>query len=274
MAEPWSMPFDNPLYGEAPYYISAEVTMVQVKVDPSYVANVLPEGVFPVINEDKDKSAIMILAWIKYKDDNAVGPYNELIFSVFGTTEGMSDDKKEPAEGLFIVNLYLDSGTAIAAGREIWGFPKREAILKFKPNNHGESRTRKFAVKRLGDMDPILGRHVRVPFIAKGTFKPLYDGDPELGLFPTILNEKIIPSVTGGLDVWQLTATTLSDQKITNLKIGTATIELIGGKDDPLNEIPIGEVMGAVQYDFTCTWYLGIPDSWIVYDYLTTDIVK
>jgi acetoacetate decarboxylase len=49
--------------------------------------------------------------------DSTVGPYNENLILLYC--------KYEKQAGLFVMNIYVDDDAALAAGREIWGYPKK-----------------------------------------------------------------------------------------------------------------------------------------------------
>ncbi len=64
--------------------------------------------------------ALCVLAAVSYRD-NDLGPYNEVAFSI-----AVGATRDAPA-GAYIHQLPVDGAFTLAAGREIWGFPKWRA---------------------------------------------------------------------------------------------------------------------------------------------------
>jgi acetoacetate decarboxylase len=259
----FTIPATDPLFPDMPYVLSTEITSIQILVDPAYVAGILPAGVVPVPGFE----SLMLVTFADYDDLNTLGPYQEVVLGVFGLTpDPRALDGSGVTFGMYTTVLYLDSDGPIAAGREISGFPKKEAIVAIKKKHDGTTR---FDVRRKGSTRPILGRPGHVPSILRASFTPLAAGDPSQGVFPPILNQKIIPNAESGFDVWQLTATFFGlDQHVTDMRVGEVTLDLIGGPDDPLDAIPVTAVLGGAQWHLTGTWTRGYPFGWIVRNYL------
>lgn len=78
------------------------------------IATVLPEPL--VANPDN-----LMLQAVNRLQSDLFGPYNELTLAVPSTFEDRV--------GQYCVILYVDKDSAIAAGREIWGFPKKYARI-------------------------------------------------------------------------------------------------------------------------------------------------
>ncbi|MBN2046171.1 MAG: acetoacetate decarboxylase family protein [Anaerolineales bacterium] len=136
--------------------------------------------------------------------------------------------------GNFFVYLYLDQALAIVAGREIWGWPKKDAEIQFA----AQGRQFQASVRREGVEIINASVHATDPVL------PV----PDPVDVPSY-NLKIIPSVQRNHppDVLQLTsAGGTSKRKI--LFRGAATLGFASSPNDPLGEIPILEIVSAEQY--------------------------
>ena len=136
-------------------------------------------------------------------------------------------------------------------GREIYGWPKKDAEISFIEENDGISAQ----VVRDGVtlVDAALHRSARIDPI------PPQPGTPWFNL-------KLIPSVKKNAppDVMQLTST-LMESETRELYKGSATLELCSSDSDPLGDIP---VLGIVEGRYTVDDItLGYGD--VIFDYLT-----
>jgi acetoacetate decarboxylase len=139
--------------------------------------------------------------------------------------------KHGETSGVFFVALYLDTTAGVVTGREIWGFPKKDADITFTEEGGSVSTV----VSRFGFplIKATMRRQTRVQAIPEA---------PPSALF----NLKVIPSVKRGAppDVLQLTSLP-SIQRTAELYEGPATLEFGGSPFDPLDQIPILGVVGA-----------------------------
>ena len=153
--------------------------------------------------------------------------------------------------GNYAVCLYLDKALPIVGGREVWGWPKKEAEMVFAEKD-GEISGR---VERFGT----------VLLSLSGKLAKKADpvtAQPELPWFLL----KIIPSVRKDAppDVRQLTATRNTDVAVRELWNCTASLKLGTSPLDRLGDIPVTEIVGA-QFsvgDFTMDY------GDVLYDYL------
>jgi acetoacetate decarboxylase len=147
--------------------------------------------------------------------------------------------------------LYLDSDTAIAAGREIWGFPKKYA--RFPSSVREDILTKK--VERGG---------VELFKISLQSMKPGKKEDL-VALRNPIFNLKIIPSVRKGApaDVMQLTATTLQNFIVHRVMEGSATIEFGRSTADPVYLLQTIEVIKGLY----CELDFDLPHGEVIYEY-------
>ncbi len=153
--------------------------------------------------------------------------------------------------GQFAVYLYLDHAGAIVAGREIYGWPKKDAEISFTENN--EKISAQVVREGVALIDATVHQSERIDPVPKQLNVPWF-------------NLKLISSVKKNAppDVMQLTST-LIESETKELYTGSATLKFGSLVFDPLGNIPVVEILEG-RYtidDFT----LGFGD--VIYDYLT-----
>lgn len=219
-------------------YEGSRVVSVAFRTSPEVLRALVPEPLVP--NAAGEVSAAIV-------HHHIVAPmplsYYEAFLVIPVSHEG--------AAGQYIPVLYLDEAAAITGGREIWGFSKFGAeiqIIEEVGEVHASVQT--------GDVTLI--------------DMSVSPGDPLVPIPETpnvpIFNVKLIPSVEKGAppDVLQLTATTLGDRKITELRPGVGTLDFGSTPLDPLGRIPVLEILRAACYEYNFTLDYGE----VVYDYL------
>jgi acetoacetate decarboxylase len=149
-------------------------------------------------------------------------------------------------EGAFSPFLFVESDAAIAAGREIYGQPKKHGEIELR----AEGGT---LVGRLGrDGSNILT--VQMPL--KDTRATPEDLERH-GSFRTNINLKVVPAVDGaGAAVRQLTAREFADVRIGEVWKGPATMAIEPNEQAPLHLLPVREVLEAFHWrvDFTLVY--------------------
>ena len=112
----FSMPVDAPLYPAPPWhYADAEFLTLAYETDPEAASAALPADL------ELPSPATVRLVFARYPS-SPVGPYNEAIQSIECRCEGQGR--------AFIARILLDNDGAIAAGREVWGYPKKHAYVE------------------------------------------------------------------------------------------------------------------------------------------------
>ncbi len=118
LVEGFNQPVSAPLYPDPPYYYrGAKVALGLYEADTQKVVPHLPPGVTPL------EDPVRCIAWVCTYPFTTFGPYNEAILLVRVSFEG---------EGYsYCPFIYTDAEAPLAAGREIWGWPKKIAELRF-----------------------------------------------------------------------------------------------------------------------------------------------
>ena len=146
--------------------------------------------------------------------------------------------------GAYSPLLVVESDGAVAAGREIYGQPKKAGTIELGPN---------------GDL--LVGRVRRNGIDVVTATMPYKQragtpGDLEALGFGTNINLKTIPGVDGGAAVGQLTAREFADVTIHEVWRGPGTVELRPNAQAPVHLLPVLEVETAFHWrvDFTLVY--------------------
>ena len=233
---PYSMPSISPSYPEPPYlYRGGSILMCVYRAGAEAMNSVVPEPLKPAEGN-------LVHAWIN--DFNIVGftHYHEAIISVPVEFQGKM--------GSYMTYLFLDNDSTIVAGREIWGFPKKEG--------HFTSLREANFITRSVDKGGVEILRISMEMTRPGTLAALS------GLGNPIYNLKVIPSVRKGAppDVKQLTATTLQNVVVHRVIEGKATVGL--SPTGPLSLLAPLEVVGG----FYCELDFDLTYGEVAYDYL------
>lgn len=108
------MPLLASLYPDPPYEYRGS-RLVTAAVTGSLRPGVLPDGL------DMAPDPMITVVFADYPD-TTIGPYREAIVLVGCSYRG--------TVGLYCPFIYVDSDAALAAGREVWGFPKKFADIE------------------------------------------------------------------------------------------------------------------------------------------------
>jgi acetoacetate decarboxylase len=149
-------------------------------------------------------------------------------------------------EGAYSPLLFVESDGAVAAGREIYGQPKKEGQIELGPvgdllvgrvsRNGIDVVTVTMPYKQEAGQAEDLERHAR---------------------FQTNINLKVVPAVDGsGAAVRELTARTFEDVVVHEVWRGPGTIELRPNAQAPVHLLPARDVVEAFYWriDFTLVY--------------------
>ena len=235
----FSMPRGAPLYTAPPYQTQGNRSIsVLFQTTPETLRELVPTPL--VLNPNS-------LMFVYFAQFNVVAPqkfaYQE---AGIGVPVSFID-----TPGQYAVYLYLDHAGAIVVGREIYGWPKKDAKISFTENDMVISAQVEREGVRL--IDATLHRSDRIDPLPK---------QPNLPWF----NLKLIPSVKKDAppDVMQLTSMQI-ETELKEVQTGSATLKFGSSVLDPLGNIPIVRIIeGRYTVD---DGILGYGD--VIYDYLT-----
>jgi acetoacetate decarboxylase len=235
----FSMPLSNPSYPKGPYrFINREYLIITYRTDPKLLEAVVPKPL-------SIKDPIVMYEFIKMPDSSGFGDYTESGQVIPVYFEGK--------KGNYVHSMFLDCQPPIAAGREIWGFPKT------------------FAQPSLEVMhDTLIGNlHYYDTKIAEATMTYKYKRlDPkmvqkDLEETPNYLL-KIIPHVDGSTQVCELTSYHLQDVTVKEAWSGHATLELHPHVMANCAALPVLEIISCVHFISDLT----LPYGKVIHDYL------
>ena len=183
-----SMPAAGPSYPAGPYrFVDREYMIISYETDPDVIRAELPEPLEP------PAEPIVHYEWIKMPDSSGFGSYTEsgLVIPARFRGEDVS----------FVSQMYLDDDPPIAAGREIWGFPKKYAHPKLEIAKDTLTGTLRYAGELVA-MGTMAYKHEAMAGGAEAA---------TAALTRTQVNLKLIPGVDGQPEICQLVAINLSE---------------------------------------------------------------
>jgi acetoacetate decarboxylase len=235
----YSMPGVAPFYDAPPYIYQGNRSFnILFKATPETLQALVPAPLVP--NPDS-------VLFIYIAQFNVVAPIRFRYLEMgIGVPALFSD-----TAGQYAVYLYLDKAGAIVPGREIYGWPKKDAEISFTEEKDGI--TAKVVRDGIVLADATLHLLERVDPIPQQPSAPWF-------------NLKLIPSVKKNAppDVMQLTSTVI-ESEMKEMYTGSATLKLGSSVSDPLGAIPILEILESRFSVDDIT--LGYGD--IIHDYLT-----
>lgn len=234
----FAMPLTNPAYPPGPYrFVNREFLIITYRSDPEKLRAVVPEPLElaePVVRYE----------FIRMPDSTGFGDYTETGQVIPVTFEGR--------KGGYCHCMFLNDEPPIAAGRELWGFPKKLANPSLQT-----------------DIDTIVGTldygPVRVATATMGyKYRSLDPATAKTALAAPNFLLKIIPHVDGSPRICELVEYYLEDVAVKGAWTGPGTIELRPHALAPVAELPVLEVLSATHILSDLTLGLGK----VVHDYL------
>ena len=208
----FSMPVDAPLYQAPPFhYKDTRAATFAYETEAEAVADLLPEPL------EVSDPATAVLSLIEYPW-TTFGPYNEAILAVLCSHQGRRIS--------YITQIFLTTEAPLAAGREIWGIPKKLAHIEFtRENEHvmGSVERPKGLQICTGVMRPErpvdLGSNERTPTVCLRVIP-----SPEYGAPPSLAELIEIESEQRPKDLWS----------------GPGSVHFTGASElDPWHKLPV-----------------------------------
>lgn len=237
----YSMPITAPMYLSPPVsYKNNKVMVVLFQTTSEVIQKLVPQPLTP----NKKNLMIVYVGTMNIKDpiDYSYKEMGIVIPVIFSDTQGN-----------YVPYMYLDKTMPVVGGREVWGFPKKDADIEFlMEKNQIEAK-----VMRNGSM------------LMKASLK-LTEQLETIPKRPSIpwFNLKIIPSIKKNARpvVKQLTSTP-TNQDVKEKHWGKAEFEFGSSLFDPLGDIEIIKTLKA-SYNVSDS-ILGYGD--VIYDYLSEE---
>ncbi len=239
-----STPIASPSFPAGPYrFIDREYLTIAYETDPDALRAQLPEPIEP--NRDN----IVLYEWIKMPDSSGFGAYTESGIVIPGRFGG--------EDVSFVAQMYLDDEAPIAAGREIWGFPKKYAHPKLELVKDTLTGTLEYAGQQVA-MGTMGYKHVCAEDSIARTMA---------SLSRTQLNLKVVPGPDGNAEICQLIAVNLCDITVKGSWSGPARLHLVPHVNAPVADLPVRRIIGATHFIADLT----LPYGRVAYDYRTAE---
>ena len=235
----FAMPLTSPAFPPGPYrFVDREFLIVTYRTDPDALRAVVPDPL-------EVTESIVRYEFIRMPDSTGFGDYTESGQVIPVRFDGQS--------GGYVHAMYLNDEAPIAAGRELWGFPKKLA----SPSLTVEKDT------LLGTLDY---GPVRVATATMGYKHRTLDPAAvrEAMLAPNYLL-KIIPHVDGSARICELVRYFLEDVTVKGAWTGPVALELAHHALAPVAQLPVLEVISGSHILTDMTLGLGR----VIHDYLS-----
>lgn len=234
----FAMPMHNPAFPPGPYrFVDREFLIITYRTDPVALQKIIPAPL-------KMTDAIVKFEFINMPDSTGFGHYCESGQVIPVTLDGVA--------GGYVHSMYLNDHPPIAAGRELWGFPKKL----------GDPELRVHKDTLIGTLDY---SDMRVATGTMGFKHTTLDPKAALAslLAPSYLL-KIIPHVDGTQRICELVKYNLTDVIVKGAWSGPGALELAAHALAPVASLPVLEIISATHILADLT----LPYGTVVYDYL------
>lgn len=227
-----STPWDAPLVPPFPFDMrNVTILTAFYRTSIDAVARVLP----PPLEPASDVAAVHLY---KMSDSDFFGVYEESAVQVDVALPGRD------VRGAYSPYLFLNSDGAIAAGRELYGQPKKFGSPSLTVNQ-----------------DLIIGQIERngIDFLRVTTpYKQSRSDISEARAifdFVTNINYRVIPASTGGVETREITARELHNVTVHECWRAPGTVEIHPHAQAPVYRLPVVEMLDAFYW--TCDFTLG-----------------
>lgn len=236
----FAMPFSCPSYPRGPYrFINREFFTITYETDMEVLKSIVPEPLEVV-------EPIVKFEFIRMPDSTGFGDYTES-----GQVIPVSYKGKK---GGYVHSMYLDDEAPIAAGREIWGFPKKLANPCLKVT--GETLTATLDYETCRVATATMGYK----------YEPLDLKTIHQALLTPCYLLKVIPHVDGSARICELVEYYLEDVTVKGAWSGPANLELFQHAMAPVAKLPVHKIISAAHILTDLT----LPYGKVVHDYLAT----
>lgn len=234
----FAMPLTSPAYPRGPYrFRRREYLVITYRTDERKLRALVPE---PLQVEEP----VVKYEFIRMPDSTGFGDYNESGQVVPVSFAGR--------KGSYTHAMFLDDEAPLAAGRELWGFPKKLASPRLRV-----------------EVDTLIGTLDYGPArVATGTMGYKH-GAADLAAVKASLEApnfllKIIPHVDGTARICELVEYRLQHIELRGAWVGPGALDLHPHALAPVAELPVLEVLSATHIIADLTLGLGK----VVHDYL------
>jgi acetoacetate decarboxylase len=238
-ANAFAMPLAAPAYPPGPYrFVDREYLIISYRTDPDRLRALVPEPL------EVGADALVNYEFIRMPNSTGFGDYTECGQVIPVSFQGR--------RGNYTHCMFLNDHPPIAAGREIWGFPKKLANPTLRT-----------------EIDVLVGTldygDVRVATSTMGYKHRALESEPvKTALTAPNFLLKIIPHVDGTARICELVEFHLEDITVKGAWTGPGSLSLAPHALAPVAELPVLEIVGAQHILADLTLGLGK----VVHDYL------
>ena len=235
----FSMPAANPLYPGPPWFFRGHSLTILYESDPKVLREMLPEPLEPDARNLVTIDA-QYMPW-----SFPLGPCSESGVYIAA--------RYKDKAGSYCPFMFMDSDASIAAGREVYGYPKKLAKISLCFGGHPlNSMTPDIGPVGGEIMTGVVSRcgisllKISAALIEKGRTDEFLPGFPLGG---NHINLRVIPNVDGKPLIRQLTLVEYrapEDFKVTEAWRGPATISFEESPSDPVYKLRPVRILGAV----------------------------
>jgi len=235
----FAMPLTSPAFPPGPYrFVDREYLIITYRTSPEKLRALVPEPMKPAGDTVKYE-------FIRMPNSTGFGDYTESGQVIPVTLDGRA--------GNYTHCMFLNDEGPIAAGREVWGFPKKLAEPRLKV-----------------EVDTLVGTLDYGPVrVATGTMGFKHRAADLAAIKASMVSAnfllKIIPHVDGSARICEIVEYALEDVTVKGAWTGPAALELHAHALAPVAELPVIEVVSAVHILADLTLGLGK----VVHDYLS-----
>jgi len=237
-ASAFAMPLTSPAFPRGPYhFVNREFMIITYRTDMDALRAVVPEPL-------EILEPIVKFEFIRMPDSSGFGDYTESGQIIPVSYNGV--------QGNYVHGMYLDNHPAIAAGRELWGFPKKMASPHLAVDCDTLVGTLDFGKVRIATATMVF-KHI----IADHTAVLAGLAAPNFLL-------KIIPHVDGSIRICELVRYYTTQVTLKGAWNGPGSLELHPHALAPLSDLPVLKVLSALHFVADLTLDIGE----VVHDYL------
>jgi acetoacetate decarboxylase len=234
----FAMPLHNPAFPPGPYrFVDREYLIISYRTDPDALRTLVPaplELAEPVVKFE----------FIRMPDSTGFGDYTESGQVIPVTLAG--------EHGGFVLSMFLDDHPPIAAGRELWGFPKKL----------GRPDLRVHTDTLMGTLDYSDFR------IATGTMgfkhRRMDHAAARAALEAPAFLLKVVPHVDGTPRICELVRYSLTEVTVKGAWTGPGGLDLRHHALAPIADLPVLEILSTVHIIADLT----LPYGTVAHDYM------
>ena len=235
----FAMPIHSPAFPPGPYrFVDREYLIITYRTDPEALARMIPAPL-------QLAEPVVKFEFINMPDSTGFGHYCESGQVIPVTLNGEA--------GGFVLSMFLNDHPPIAAGRELWGFPKKL----------GQPELRVHTDTLMGTLDY---SDFRVATGTMGFKHQALDNEKmraALGAPSYLL--KVIPHVDGTPRICELVQYSLTDVTVKGAWTGPGGLDLRHHALAPVADLPVLEILSTAHILADLTLPLGT----VAHDYLT-----